>query len=93
MRTLRFALCLALYFLLRLFGPAEVSLISEAAAQPAKMTPDELYLKCRNAMFRRYGHRVTDDGRQKLAMFSDVSVRLVDECVRRNNWRTVRAPS
>ena len=77
MRTLPLALGLTLLALVSTPGPTGVPSISAALAQ----TPDDLYRKCRKAVFRKYGYRVTRDGRRRLAMLSNTATQSVDHCV------------
>jgi hypothetical protein len=62
------------------------------SGQGAPLTAEELYRKCRRSTFRRHGQRVIRDGRRKLAIASVAATQMVDQCVLRNRWRTVRAP-
>ena len=73
MRTLPLALDLALLLLLPSTGP--MPLTRQAAAQAS----EALVLKCRKAVFRRYGHSGTDPSKRYLK--TDLLVREVDRCV------------
>src|SRR5262245_1661525 len=78
MRTLPLALGLALVLaLVSSPGPTVAPLIGVAAAQ----VPDDVYRKCRKAVFRKYGYRETRDERRKLAMPSGTATQSVDQCV------------
>ena len=73
MRALPLALGLALFLLLPSTGP--MSLTRQAAAQ----TSEALVLKCRKAVFRRYGHSGADPSKRYLK--KDFVMREVDRCV------------
>ena len=73
MRALPLALGLALFLLLPSTGP--MSLTGQAAAQVS----EALVLKCRKAVFRRYGHSGTDPSKRYLR--TDLMVCEVDRCV------------
>jgi hypothetical protein len=77
MRTLPLALGLTLLALVSSPGPIGAPSVSAAVAQ----TPEDLYRKCRKAVFRKYGYRETRDGRRKLAMPSGTATQSVDQCV------------
>ena len=85
--------CLALYLFLPLPGQADLSFMGQATAQPATLTPEQLYLNCRRAMFVRYGQRMELYGGPKLAMHPVIATQVIDECVRRNRWRLFRPPA
>jgi hypothetical protein len=65
-----------LYVFLSLPGQQGVSLIGEATAAPATLTPEQVYWNCRRAIFARYGRAATQ---------------LVDECVLRYKRRAAGA--
>jgi hypothetical protein len=44
-------------------------------------TPDALYLKCRKAIFKKYGRHGTRYGSKKLLMRSTAATQSVDQCV------------
>ena len=90
MRPLLPALCATLFLFLTLPSPDGLRLAPQA--QAAALTPEELYRKCRVSTFRRHGQRVIRDGRRKLAIASIAATQMVDQCVLRNRWQTVRAP-
>jgi hypothetical protein len=73
MRALPLAGGLALFLLLPSTGP--MSLTGQAAAQAS----DALVLKCRKAVFRKYGHSGKDPNKRYLK--KDFVVREVDRCV------------
>jgi hypothetical protein len=77
MRTLPLALGLTLVLaLVSSPGPTVAPLIGAAAAQ----VPDDVYRKCRKAVFRKYGYRGTRDGCRKLLMPSAAATQSVDQC-------------
>ncbi len=73
MKALPLALGLVLFLLLPSTGP--MSLTRQAAAQAS----EALVLKCRKAVFRRYGHSGTDPSKRYMKM--DLMLREVDRCV------------
>jgi hypothetical protein len=77
MRFLPLPLCLTLLLLLPSLDPADVSPIRRAAAQ----TSDDLAVKCRKAVFRKYGWRETGDGRRVLVMTPRQVIIAVDQCI------------
>jgi hypothetical protein len=78
MRMLPLALGLTLLALLSPSGPSGApSFIGAAMGQ----TPEALYLKCRKAVFKKYGRRGTRYGSKKLLMPSTTATQSVDQCV------------
>jgi hypothetical protein len=52
-----------------------------AAAQSSR-TSEALYIKCRQAVFAKYGKRVPHDGKMKLALENQFASDMTDMCVR-----------
>ncbi len=53
-----------------------------AAAQSSRTTSEALYVKCRQAVFAKYGKRVPHDGKMKLALENQFASDMTDMCVR-----------
>jgi hypothetical protein len=82
MKVLPLALCATLILLLPAADP--MSFIGKAAAQAQEKSREALYMKCRNAVFKKYGHTALahSGGRPGyLAMPLDLSVNAIDRCV------------
>jgi hypothetical protein len=75
MRMLPLAVCLTLLLFLPAPSPLGVSFIRLATAQ----APDALILKCRKAVFRKYGRAGTDP--KKRYVKKNFVVQEVDRCV------------
>src|SRR5262245_43442443 len=84
---------LALLLFLLLPGQGRFSSSGQATAQPASMTPEQIYWNCRRAIFAKYGQRVTRNGRPDAVMYSQTATQMVDECVLRYKHRAARAPT
>jgi hypothetical protein len=80
-----------LYAFLSLPGQQGVSLIGEATAAPATLTPEQVYWNCRRAIFARYGRAATHYGKPDRVMYSNSATQLVDECVLRYKRRAAGA--
>jgi hypothetical protein len=67
--------------LLALLSPPGLSGAPSFISAAMGQTPDALYLKCRKAIFKKYGRRGTQYGSKKLLIRSTAATQSVDQCV------------
>jgi hypothetical protein len=86
-------LCLALCAFFPLPGQQGLSLLGEATAAPATLTPEQVYWNCRREVFVKHGRAAMHYGRPDRVMYPHIATQMVDECVLRYRLRAARAPT